>query len=450
MGKIFLTMLAGAAAGLVAWLIWEPQFPASVFSPQWGQVEQWFIATLGALVGVAVGGCRGWVQGSKLHLIRGAGVGLVLGIIGGLLGYSIGGGLVNAMFGPTIFTGAEPLTKVMIARMIAFAPFGLMLGASVGAAALSARQVVVGLIGGALGAAVGAALFDVIGAALGPTIQAAKGGNEVGGVSRAVTAVLIGGGIGLFTALLERATRQAWVRLILGRNEGKEWQVDAPQTFLGRSERAHVPLFGDPNVMPMHASIVRQGPNYVLVDGGSPMGTGLNGQRVGQAMLNSGDMIQIGTNNLQFMLRSGRPVQNPGVERFQPQPLPTTPQGIVVGGQPVSPMGATMAMQTSVVAPSSAPAPKVLVLVALSGPLSGQRFEISGPVEVGREGALIPMSFDTMASRRHAALTPGPAGIAVSDLNSTNGTLINGQKVKSQVLKVGETLQIGSTTFRLE
>ncbi|MBX7131878.1 MAG: FHA domain-containing protein [Fimbriimonadaceae bacterium] len=448
MGKIFLTMLAGAAAGLVAWLIWEPQFPASVASAQWGEVEQRFIATLGALVGLAVGASRGWMQGSKVHMLRGAGVGLVLGIVGGLLGYSIGGGLVNSIFGPTIFMGTEPLTKVMLARMIAFAPFGLMLGASVGAAALSTRQVVVGLIGGALGAGLGAAIFDVLGAALGPTIQAAKGGDEVGGVSRAVTAVLIGGGIGLFTALLERATRQAWVRLVLGRNEGKEWLIDAPQTFLGRSERAHVPLFGDPNVMPMHASIVRQGPNYVLVDGGSPMGTGLNGQRVGQAHLNSGDMIQIGTNNLQFMLRSGRPVQNPGVERFQPQPIPATPQGIVVGGQPVAPMGATMTMPVAASMPT--PSVKAPVLVALSGPLSGQRFDVSGPIEVGRECSVIPMSFDTMASRRHAALTPGPAGLVVSDLNSTNGTLVNGQKVKSHVLKTGDTLQVGSTTFRVE
>jgi hypothetical protein len=272
-GRIFLIMLAGAAAGLLAWLIWEPQFPASINSANWGEVERRFIMTLGGLVGLAIGGSRGWVQGSKIHAMRGAAVGLVLGLIGGLLGYQIGGSITFSIFGNGIFTTNEPLPKVMLARIIAIAPFGLILGASLGAATLSTRQVVVGIIGGGLGAGIGAALFDLIGSAIGPTIQTVRGGTEVGGVSRAVTAVCIGGCIGLFTGILERATRQAWVRLILGPNEGKEWLVDAPQTFIGRSERAHVPLFGDPNIMPMHASIAKQGGAYILIDGGSPLGT---------------------------------------------------------------------------------------------------------------------------------------------------------------------------------
>jgi len=237
---------------------------------------------------------------------------------------------------------------------------------------------------------------------------------------------------------MERATRQAWLRLVLGRNEGKEWLVDAPQTFLGRSERAHVPLFGDPNIMPMHATIVRQSGRYILYDGGSPMGTGLNGQRIGQAELASGDMINIGGFNLLFLMRSGRAQRIVAAERFVPQPV-GGPQGAV---GPIA-LGAVTA------APTVASV-RVPTLVAMTGPLAGQRFEVVAAVEVGRESGAIPLGFDQGASRRHALLTPGPAGVVVSDLNSTNGTLVNGKKVQSQTLSPGDTLQIGSTVFRLE
>lgn len=444
MGRILLIMLGGAAAGLLAWLIWEPQFPTGIGDARWASIEFRFIVTLGALVGLAIGGLRGWVQGSKVHALRGAIAGLILGAIGGALGHQIGGGLVTAIFGPGIFTSLQPLPLVMIARIIAIAPFGFILGACLGAATLSPRQIVVGLIGGGIGAGVGAAVFDLIGATFGSMIMEARGGTEVGGVSRAVTAVCIGGGIGLFTGLMERATRQAWVRLVLGRNEGKEWLVDAPQTFIGRSERAHIPLFGDPNVMPMHASIVRQGPNYVLVDGGSPIGTGLNGQRIGQALLTPGDVIQVGTFNLQFMMRAGR-AQRVMAERFTPQPVPSTPIAVPQGQG-----GAVAGVMPTVAMSSTTPAAKAPVLVALSGPLAGQRFEIHQATEIGRESPTIPLGHDSMASRRHAAVTPGPAGLVVSDLNSTNGTLVNGQRVSSQVVQAGDVLQIGSTSFRVE
>ncbi|HRI44213.1 MAG TPA: FHA domain-containing protein [Fimbriimonadaceae bacterium] len=439
MGRIFLLMLAGAIAGLLAWIIVEPQFPTSINDPAWGDVESRFIGLLGGLIGLFVGGTRGWMQGSKVHALRGGIVGLVLGVVGGYLGYRVGGGIVDSLFGPGVFVTGRPLPVVMTARVLAIMPMGLILGAALGAASLSARQVGVGLVGGALGAGVGAAVFDLIGEALGPTLLQARGvGNEVGGVSRAITAVCIGGGIGLFTGIMERATRQAWLRLVLGRNEGKEWLVDAPQTFLGRSERAHVPLFGDPNIMPMHATIVRQSGRYILYDGGSPMGTGLNGQRIGQAELASGDMINIGGFNLLFLMRSGRAQRIVAAERFVPQPV-GGPQGAV---GPIA-LGAVTA------APTVASV-RVPTLVAMTGPLAGQRFEVVAAVEVGRESGAIPLGFDQGASRRHALLTPGPAGVVVSDLNSTNGTLVNGKKVQSQTLSPGDTLQIGSTVFRLE
>eukprot|EP00951_Prasinocladus_malaysianus_P002669 scaffold18806_cov33-Prasinocladus_malaysianus.AAC.1 len=41
-------------------------------------------------------------------------------------------------------------------------------------------------------------------------------------------------------------------------------------------------------------------------------------------------------------------------------------------------------------------------------------------------------------------------GVKVTDLKSTNGTLINGREIRSALLKPGQTLEIGSAEFILE
>jgi len=86
----------------------------------------------------------------------------------------------------------------------------------------------------------------------------------------------------------------------------------------------------------------------------------------------------------------------------------------------------------------------------MDGPLAGQRFSLSGPTEIGREAPAIPLAFDGAVSRRHATLTPSPAGVAVSDLGSSNGTFVDGQRVQQAMLQPGHTLRVGTTTFRLE
>ncbi len=50
-------------------------------------------------------------------------------------------------------------------------------------------------------------------------------------------------------------------------------------------------------------------------------------------------------------------------------------------------------------------------------------------------------------SRQHARLDRGPQGDVLTDLNSTNGTFVNGQRITSQQLRPGDAIQIGP--FRL-
>jgi len=51
------------------------------------------------------------------------------------------------------------------------------------------------------------------------------------------------------------------------------------------------------------------------------------------------------------------------------------------------------------------------------------------------------------ASRRHAEVCASAEGHVVRDLGSTNGTFVNGEQVRSRVLRPGDRIQIGSCTI---
>jgi pSer/pThr/pTyr-binding forkhead associated (FHA) protein len=56
-----------------------------------------------------------------------------------------------------------------------------------------------------------------------------------------------------------------------------------------------------------------------------------------------------------------------------------------------------------------------------------------------------------LASRLHCRLTADASGqLIVEDLESTNGTKVNGEKVERAVLKAGDTLSVGRVEFSVE
>ena len=94
-------------------------------------------------------------------------------------------------------------------------------------------------------------------------------------------------------------------------------------------------------------------------------------------------------------------------------------------------------------------------LVVLESPALPSQHAIdldSSPVEVGR--ALeneIQLEEDEFASARHARLTPQRDGVWLEDIGSTNGTFVNGVRVKrSRRLEPGDVVRIGESDFRYE
>ena len=110
----------------------------------------------------------------------------------------------------------------------------------------------------------------------------------------------MGGLIGVGVGLLEQFAKQAWLKVIRGEFEGKEYLVFAGTTSIGNTGKNTIVLFKDKLVGPHHCDIVLEGSRYVLVDQGTPMGTVVNGQRTTRQVLKHGDAISIGNSVLVF------------------------------------------------------------------------------------------------------------------------------------------------------
>ncbi|HZQ22784.1 MAG TPA: sigma 54-interacting transcriptional regulator [Terriglobales bacterium] len=87
-------------------------------------------------------------------------------------------------------------------------------------------------------------------------------------------------------------------------------------------------------------------------------------------------------------------------------------------------------------------------LVAISGPLKEFTFVLpTKEVPVGRDPANLLCINDPSVSRRHCTLLQADNGVLVRDLKSRNGTQVNGNSVKEQVLKHGDQVAIGDSLF---
>jgi DNA-binding winged helix-turn-helix (wHTH) protein len=83
------------------------------------------------------------------------------------------------------------------------------------------------------------------------------------------------------------------------------------------------------------------------------------------------------------------------------------------------------------------------MLVADEGPLKGQRWAVSRPLVMGREGSCDVVIPDRQVSRFHARVTPTAQGVILEDLGSKNGTHHNGNALSAPVmLQDGDAMQI--------
>jgi pSer/pThr/pTyr-binding forkhead associated (FHA) protein len=90
-------------------------------------------------------------------------------------------------------------------------------------------------------------------------------------------------------------------------------------------------------------------------------------------------------------------------------------------------------------------------LVLLSAGLTGRTHELKGEkTTVGRVEDNIFQIAEPSVSSHHCEILLRGNDVVVRDLNSTNGTFINGEKVIESPLKPGQILRLGQIEMRLE
>ena len=82
---------------------------------------------------------------------------------------------------------------------------------------------------------------------------------------------------------------------------------------------------------------------------------------------------------------------------------------------------------------------------------AGERFDLIGGLSIGRSKDADVRIDDRYASGIHARVFSREGRFFVEDMNSTNGTLLNGATLQGEAELIdGDTVQIGDTVFRLE
>ena len=92
-------------------------------------------------------------------------------------------------------------------------------------------------------------------------------------------------------------------------------------------------------------------------------------------------------------------------------------------------------------------------LLVLSGPVRGSRIEVpAGGLLFGRAaGPAGRLGDDPALSRWHARLDLAGEGLVVEDLASSNGTLLNGQRISGrQPVRPGDVVTVGASQLQLQ
>jgi pSer/pThr/pTyr-binding forkhead associated (FHA) protein len=104
-----------------------------------------------------------------------------------------------------------------------------------------------------------------------------------------------------------------------------------------------------------------------------------------------------------------------------------------------------------IVSQSESPDFDMAKLVILTGGLTGMAHELNAnPTTVGRaEGNLLQI-IEPAVSGWHCEILLRGNEVVVRDLNSTNGTFIQGERITEAILKPGQILRLGRVDLRLQ
>lgn len=91
---------------------------------------------------------------------------------------------------------------------------------------------------------------------------------------------------------------------------------------------------------------------------------------------------------------------------------------------------------------------KIPILIAIRGPLIDRTFYLNEPVvSLGRLLSNDIVVGDPLVSRHHCVIRSEGNQHTIEDLNSSNGTYVNGERVRIDSLKESSLIEIGASQF---
>jgi len=232
--------------------------------------------------------------------------------------------------------------------------------------------------------------------------------------------------------------------------DGREYVIMASSLVMGREAGCDVVVPGK-DVSRRHAEIVPSPKGYLLIDS-STNGVFVNDVRVqGQRVLTRGDVIRLGEESFRFYAdAAAASAPAPAPPRPAPAPAPPPP--------PPAPVGAESRLQNTSFGmpatprPGTVPAAPLANFLVRSGSLKGQRLLVKTPIaNIGRaeyNDLVIP---DESVSTSHAKLQRREGVWVLVDLESTNGTFVDGDRIKADTpIAPGSMVRFGDIQLVFE
>ncbi|MBN1809658.1 MAG: FHA domain-containing protein [Planctomycetes bacterium] len=220
-------------------------------------------------------------------------------------------------------------------------------------------------------------------------------------------------------------------RLIIKMPDGEEFvhELRDDMTTVGRAS-TNIIQVKDEQASREHCRIVREGAEYRVEDLKSRNGILLNDRKVESQTLRVGDVIRIGEHRIVYDAEVAVSADELGttvaVDSLTEEDLKSD----------------TGTKETDKVSE-----PKY-VLYITGGPDKGKQVEVGdGKVTLGRHSSNTLQLQDEAASNYHAEVSKEAIGFVMTDLGSTNGTKINGEKIVKSPLAHGTEITIGQTTI---
>lgn len=235
---------------------------------------------------------------------------------------------------------------------------------------------------------------------------------------------------------------------------------DRQRISIGRTPDNDI-VINHPMVSRHHLALEWRVTAWCLVDTGSTNGFYLNGRRIPELTVSGPVQVRIGDAVTGPVLDLALDPVGPGG--------PPPPSGGFRPGPPAGPGSGSMPMR--VPAPGTysrdngvEPMPQELrnaphlqslqqnvsAVYRLPGadtPPARESISLRGVQTIGRTPDNDIVVSDVLASRHHARVSTGQSGLVIADLNSVNGTFVNGRRVGQAQLTDGDVVTIGNSDF---